>query len=83
MAHMKVVRLLTALDLLPLEECTSDAEEWRQEIRDAVRELQATGLPADDALRYDSDGNPLTRQELEALLEAVIEDWPVLASGGG
>jgi hypothetical protein len=83
MAHMKVVRLLTALDLLPLEECTSDAEEWRQEIRDAVRELQATGLPADDLLRYDSDGNPLTRQELEAVLEAVIEDWPVLASGGG
>ena len=82
MAHMKAVRLLTALDLLPIEECTPDAVEWRQEITDAIRELHATSLPADDALRYDSDGNLLTRQELEAVLDAVIEDWPVFDRDG-
>jgi len=57
MAHMKVVRLLAALDLMPLEDISDHTEQWRQEIREAIEELQGPrGLPPDDPLRYDEDG---------------------------
>jgi hypothetical protein len=70
------VRLLTALDLLPLEKCTSDAAEWRQEIADVVAGLQGTGLPADDPLRYDEDGKLLSEERLQRRLQIIIDSWP-------
>lgn len=70
------IRLLSALELLPLEKCTSDAVEWRQDIRGAIRELQATAMPPDDPLRYDADGERLGKRELDARLQLIIDSWP-------
>ena len=70
------IRLLSALELLPLEKCTSDAVEWRQDITDAIRELQATAMPPDDPLRYDADGERLGKRELDARLQLIIDSWP-------
>jgi len=68
------VRLLSALELLPLEECTSDAAEWRQEIADAIRDLRGGGLPADDPLRY-QDGKLVSEERLQRRLQIVIDSW--------
>ena len=70
------IRLLSALELLPLEKCTSDAAEWRQEVADAIRELQATAMPPDDPLRYAADGERLGKRELDARLQLIIDSWP-------
>jgi len=70
------IRLLSALELLPLEKCTSDAVEWRQDITDAIRELQATAMPPDDPLRYDADGERLGKREFDARLQLIIDSWP-------
>ena len=72
----KAVRLLSALELLPLEKCTPDAAEWRQEIEDVIRDLQGRGLPPDDPLRYDEDGNLLSEEMLQKKLKIIIDSWP-------
>jgi hypothetical protein len=85
----QATRLLSALELLPLEKCTSDAEEWRQEIEDARRELiftsallgfrklrRAQGLPDADPLRFGTTGKRLSGSDLSARLESVINQWP-------
>ena len=71
----QAIRLLSALELLPLEKCTSDAAEWRQEIADAIRDLQGGGLPADDPLRY-QDGEPVSEERLQRRLQTIIDSWP-------
>ncbi len=69
------IRLLSALELLPLEDCTSDAAEWRRDIEDAIRELRGGGLPPDDPLRY--DGSELVSEErLQRRLQIIIDSWP-------
>lgn len=68
-------RLLSALELLPLEKCTPDAAEWRRDIEDAIRELRGGGLPPDDPLRY--DGSELVSEErLQRRLQIIIDSWP-------
>ena len=69
------IRLLSALELLPLEKCTSDAAEWRQEIADAIRDLRGRGLPADDPLRY-QDGKLVSPERLQRRLQIIIDSWP-------
>jgi len=34
------------------------------------------GLPPDDPLRFDKEGMRLTKVELDAKLDAIIESWP-------
>ena len=75
MAHMRAVRLLSALELLPLEKCTSDAAEWRQEIADAIAGLQGRGLPPDDPLRY-QDGKLVSEERFQRRLDIIIDSWP-------
>ena len=70
------IRLLSALELLPLEKCTSDAAEWRQDIANAIRELQATAMPPDDPLWYGVDGERLSRVGFDARLQMIINSWP-------
>jgi hypothetical protein len=74
--HMRAIRLLSALELLPLEKCTSDAAEWRQEIADAIRDLQATAMPADDPLRFGVNGELLSEERLDRKLDVIIDSWP-------
>ena len=69
------IRLLSALELLPLEQCTSDAAEWRQEISNAIRDLRGTAMPPDDPLRYE-DGKLLSREGLNRKLQGIIDSWP-------
>jgi len=69
------IRLLSALELLPLEKCTLDAVEWRQEIADAIRDLRGGGLPPDDPLRY-QDGVLVSEERLQRRLEIIIDSWP-------
>ena len=76
MAHLEVVRLLSALELLPLEKCTSDAAGWRRDIEDAIRDLRSTAMPPDDPLRYDVDGTLLSKGELGTRLQIIIDSWP-------
>ena len=70
------IRLLSALGLLPLERCTPDAVEWRQDITDAIRELQATAMPPDDPLRYDASGERVSRKRFDRRLQLIIDSWP-------
>ena len=84
MAHMKAVRLLTALELMPLEDISEDAEQWRQDIREAIQEIEGpTGLPADDPLRYDEDGVLVSRERLERRLDIIIGSWPTFGLSEG
>ena len=69
------IRLLSALELLPLEECTSDAAEWRQEIADAIAGLRGGGLPPDDPLRYEG-GELVSEERLQRRLQIIIDSWP-------
>ena len=71
----QATRLLSALELLPLQKCTSDAAEWRQEIADAIRELRGGGLPADDPLRY-QDGKLVSEERFQRRLKIIIDSWP-------
>jgi hypothetical protein len=73
--NREAVRLLSALELLPLEKCTSDAAGWRQEIADAIAGLQGTGLPPDDPLRYDG-GKLVSEERLQGRLQIIIDSWP-------
>jgi len=75
MAHMKAVRLLTALELLPLEDISEHAEQWRQDIREAIQELHGGGLPADDPLRY-QDGELVSEERYQKRLGIIINSWP-------
>ena len=70
------IRLLSALELLPLEKCTPDAAEWRQEIADAIADLQATAMPADDPLRFGVGGELLSKEKLNRKLRMIIDSWP-------
>jgi hypothetical protein len=74
--NTRAIRLLSALELLPLEKCTSDAAEWRQEIADTIRNLQGTAMPPDDPLRYGVDGKLLSKEKLNAKLQVIIDSWP-------
>ena len=72
----QVVRLLSALELLPLEKCTSDAAGWRQEIADAIRDLRGTSMPPNDPLRFDKHGRLLPKAQFDAKLDMIINSWP-------
>ena len=74
--NRNAIKLLSALELLPLEKCTSDAAEWRQEIADAIRDLRGGGLPADDPLRFDRYGRRLSKEKLDRKLKMIIDSWP-------
>jgi len=69
------IRLLSALELLPLEKCTPDAAEWRRDIEDAIRDLRGGGLPPDDPLRYDG-GELVSEERLQRRLQIIIDSWP-------
>ena len=69
------IKLLSALELLPLEKCTSAAAEWRQEIADAIAALQGRGLPPDDPLRY-QDGKLVSEERFQRRLDIIIDSWP-------
>jgi hypothetical protein len=72
---MKAVRLLTALELLPLEDISEHAEQWRQDIREAIQEIHGGGLPADDPLRY-QDGKLVSEERYQRRLGIIINSWP-------
>ena len=69
------IRLLSALELLPLEKCTPDAAEWCRDIADAIRDLRGGGLPPDDPLRYDG-GELVSEERLQRRLQIIIDSWP-------
>ena len=73
--NSKAVRLLAALELLPLEDISEHAEQWRLDIREAIKELRGGGLPPDDPLRY-QDGVPVSKERLDRRLKIVIDSWP-------
>jgi hypothetical protein len=72
----RAIRLLSALELLPLEECTSDAAGWRQEIADAIRDLRGTSMPPNDPLRLDKHRRLLPKAQFNAKLDMIINSWP-------
>jgi hypothetical protein len=69
------IRLLTALELLPLEDISEHAEQWRQDIRETIQELHDGGLPADDPLRY-QDGELVSEERYQKRLGIIINSWP-------
>ena len=72
----RAVPVLRALELLPLEDCTDDADEWRQEIEVAIHGLVGHGLDVDDPLRFNEVGDRLSRKNLEAKLDVLVKSWP-------
>ena len=84
MAYAQVVKLLVALELMPLEDISDHTEQWRQEIREAIEELRGPiGLPPDDPLRYDGDGVLVSRERLERRLDIIIGSWPTFGLSEG
>ena len=71
----RAVTVLRALELLPLEDCTDDADEWRQEIEVAIHGLVGHGLDVDDPQRFNEVGDRLSRKNLEAKLDGLIKSW--------
>ena len=71
----QAVSVLRALELLSLEDCTDDADEWRQEIELAIHGLVGHGLDVDDPLRFNGLGDRLSRKRLEAKLDGLIQSW--------
>ena len=71
----RAVTVLRALELLPLEDCTDDADEWRQEIEVAIHGVVGHGLDVDDPLRFNEVGDRLSRKNLEAKLDGLIKSW--------
>ena len=71
----RAVTVLRALELLPVEDCTDDADEWRQEIEVAIHGLVGHGLDVDDPLRFNEVGDRLSRKNLEAKLDGLIKSW--------
>ena len=71
----RAVTVLRALELLPLEDCTDDADEWRQEIEVAIHGLVGHGRDVDDPLRFNEVGDRLSRKNLEAKLDGLIKSW--------
>lgn len=76
MAAPQVVKLLVALELMPLEDICEDAEVWREEIRAAITALRGTAMPADDPLRYDENGVLISEERLQRRLQIIIDSWP-------
>lgn len=72
----RAVTVLRALELLSLEDCTDDADEWRQEIEVAIHGLVGHGLDVDDPLRFNEVGDRLSRKNLEAKLDVLVKSWP-------
>jgi hypothetical protein len=79
--NSKAARLLAALELLPLEEISEYAEEWRQDIREVIKELRGGGLPPDDPLRY-QDGVPVSEKRLDRRLKIIVDSWPSFEEEG-
>ena len=72
-----VMRVLAGLSMLPLEDATGHAAEWRSDIARAIEELDTTPrLPDNDPLRFNEGGERLSREELNAKLDSIIEGWP-------
>tara|TARA_R110002020_G_scaffold30453_5_gene95975 strand:- start:2009 stop:2329 length:321 start_codon:yes stop_codon:yes gene_type:complete len=72
-----VMRVLAGVSMLPLEDATDHAAEWRADIAQAIKELDTTPrLPDNDPLRFNERGERLSREELDAKLESIIESWP-------
>jgi hypothetical protein len=79
----RAISLLAALELMPLEEISEYAEEWRLDIREAIKELRGPiGLPADDPLRY-QDGVLVSKERLDRRLDIIIDSWPTLETEEG
>ena len=71
------MRVLAGLSLLPHENATDHAADWRADIARAIEELDTTPrLPDNDPLRFNEGGERLTREELNAKLDSIIEGWP-------
>ena len=71
MADLKrAIRLLEGLWLM------SPSTHWREEIDNVIQDLRgAYGLPKDDPLRFDNDGNLLSEEDLSARLQTIINSW--------
>ena len=78
------------ISLLPLEEISDHAEDWRKDIQRARDDLafwwiqdefermegeKLEGLPHDDRMRWRSDGTAVHEQDLSRLLDNVIDSW--------
>ena len=69
-------KLLTGLQLLPLEEITDHADEWREDITKAIAVLRkGERLADDDPLWTKAPGVRRSREELDGLLESIIQSW--------
>ena len=72
-----VMRVLAGVSMLPLERCTDHAAEWKRDLARAIEELDSTPrLPADDPLRFNSEGELLSKETLSAKLGDIVESWP-------
>ena len=72
-----VMRVLAGVSMLPLEECTDHASEWRRDIARAVEELDTMPrLPADDALRFNGKGERISEEAFQAKLGELVASWP-------
>ena len=71
----RAIRLLVAIDLMRLDRCTSNAPEWLREIEDVIADLRGSGLPKNDPLRFDEDGNRLSDYDLHSRLQGLVNSW--------
>ena len=72
-----VMRVLAGLSLLPLENATDHAADWRSDIARAIEELDTTPRVRDnDPLRFNEGGERLSKEELNAKLDSIIQGWP-------
>ena len=73
-----VLRLLRLLQVMDLRKGVSDrvATNLERAIEAAIKEVESPyRLPDDDPLRFDKNGNRLSREALDDKLEDIISSW--------
>jgi|TARA_R110000787_G_scaffold114213_1_gene223897 hypothetical protein len=76
----EIEMLLRILDTIDFRKGMSDvlANHLEREVSLVLNNLRKSrGLPHDDPLRFDKNGIPLSKEQLDELLNDIIDSWPI------
>ena len=75
----QIETLLRVLDTIDFRKGVSDtvAKQLKRSVTGILNDLrQSKGLLHDDPLRFDKNGIPVSKEQLDELLDDVIASWP-------
>lgn len=75
----QVETLLRVLETIDFHRGVSDtvAKQLKRSVSNILNDLrQSKGLPHNDPLRFDKNGIPISKEQLDELLDEIISSWP-------